>query len=74
MILSTLLLTLTPINLEDLARTLNYQSKERYRDDYLKPLKDNKLISYTIPDKPNDPNQSYVITERGQNFLGANPI
>lgn len=70
-ILSTLLLTLEPISLEELATSLGYKSKERYRDDYVKPLKDNHLISYTIPDNPNDPNQAYVITQRGKDFIGG---
>jgi len=73
-ILSTLLLTLNPIPLEELATKLMYRSKERYRDDYLKPLKDNNLISYTIPEKTNDPNQAYIITEKGKSFLVGSPI
>ncbi len=73
-ILSTLLLTLEPISLEELATTLGYKSKERYRDDYVKPLKDNHLISYTIPNSPNDPNQAYVITQRGKDFIGGHRI
>lgn len=73
-ILSTLLLTLEPISLEELATSLGYKSKERYRDDYVKPLKDNHLISYTIPDNPNDPNQAYVITQRGKDFIGGHRI
>lgn len=73
-ILSTLLLSLEPVNIEELATTLGYKSKERYRDDYVKPLKDNHLISYTIPDNPNDPNQAYVITQRGKDFIGGHRI
>ncbi|MGD9494272.1 MAG: RNA-binding domain-containing protein [Bacteroidales bacterium] len=73
-ILSTLMLTLEPISLEELSTTLGYKSKERYRDDYVKPLKDNHLIGYTIPDNPNDPNQAYVITQRGRGFIGAHSI
>ncbi|MDD2635946.1 MAG: putative DNA binding domain-containing protein [Bacteroidales bacterium] len=69
-LLSTLLLSLTPISLDELARTLEYRSKERYRDDYLKPLRDSKLIEYTL-DQANDPNQQYVITHRGKLFLGG---
>jgi len=70
-ILSTLLLTMVPVKLEDLANILGYRSKERYRDDYVKPLKDNQLIAYTIPGRPNDPNQEYFITQRGKDILGA---
>lgn len=73
-LLSTLLLSLEPMSLENLTSSLGYKSKERYRDDYVKPLKDSKLISYTIPDIPNDPNQAYIITQRGKDFLGGNRI
>ncbi len=64
-------LPLEPISLEELVNSLGYKSKERFRDDYVKPLKDNYLISYTIPDNPNDPNQAYVITQRGKDFIGG---
>lgn len=73
-ILSTLILLLEPVSLEELATTLGYKSKERFRDDYVKPLKENHLIGYTIPDNPNDPNQAYVITQRGKDFIGGNRI
>ncbi len=73
-ILSTLLLTLLPVKLEDISNILGYKSKERYRDDYVKPLKDNHFIAYTIPEKPNDPNQAYVITQRGKDFIGGHRI
>jgi len=73
-ILSTLLLTLLPTTLEELANILEYRSKERYRDDYVKSLRDNNLIAYTIPDTPNDPNQAYVITQRGKDLLGGHLI
>lgn len=63
-LLSTLMLTLTPISLDELAKVLGYRSKERYRDDYVKPLKDNRLIKYTL-EQTNDPKQQYVITNRG---------
>ena len=68
--LSTLLLTLSPVSLEKLASTLGYRSKERYRDDYVKTLKDSKLIKYTL-EQANDPNQQYVITSRGKMFPGG---
>lgn len=67
------MLTLTPISLDDLASTLGYRSKERYRDDYVKPLKDNRLIEYTL-EQANDPKQQYIITNRGKLFLGGSSI
>lgn len=62
-----------PVTLEALAMALGYQSKERYREDYVKPLKDNNLITYTM-ETANDPKQAYVITERGKSFLGGSSI
>lgn len=72
-LLSTLMLTLTPVSLDNLAISLGYRSKERFRDDYVKPLKDNKLIKYTL-EKANDPNQQYVITRKGKLFLGGSSL
>jgi hypothetical protein len=34
-LLGTLLLTILPISLEELAKILGYKRKERYRDDYV---------------------------------------
>lgn len=73
-LLSSLLLTLVPVNIETMVGTLGYKSKDRFRDDYLKPLKNNGLINYTIPGKANDPDQAYLITQRGKDFLGGNLI
>ena len=72
-LLATLLLSILPISLEELAKILGYKSKERYRDDYVKPLKDNGLIEYTL-ERANDPNQQYKLTQRGINFLMGSPI
>jgi predicted transcriptional regulator len=72
-LLATLLLTILPTSLEKLAKILNYRSKERYRDDYVKPLKNIGLIQYTLQ-QANDPNQQYQLTQRGLNFLMGSPI
>lgn len=72
-LLSTLLLSLKPISIEELANVLGYDSKERYRDDYVKVLKDHGLIAYT-QEQANAPNQQYVITSRGIHFLTGNPL
>jgi len=73
-ILGILILTLEPASLEELTKILGYKDKDRFRDDYIKPLRDNGLIQYTIPEKPNDPNQAYLITQRGKDFLGGHRI
>jgi ATP-dependent DNA helicase RecG len=72
-LLSTLLLTILPISLEELVLLLGYKSKERYRDDYIKPLKRNGFIDYTL-EQANDPNQQYQITQRGINFLMGSAV
>jgi predicted transcriptional regulator len=72
-LLATLLLSILPISLEELGKILGYKSKERYRDDYVKSLKDNGLIQYTL-EQANDPNQQYQLTQRGINFLMGSPI
>lgn len=69
-LLSILIFTLSPISLDELTKLVGYRSKERFRDDYLKPLKDNRLIEYTLQ-KANDPNQKYIITLLGKLFLGG---
>jgi len=73
-ILGILVLTLEPASLEKLTTTLGYKDKDRFRDDYIKPLRENGLLQYTIPEKPNDPNQAYVITQRGKDFIGGHRI
>jgi len=72
-LLATLLLSILPISLEELGKILGYKSKERYRDDYVKSLRDNGLIQYTL-EQANDPNQQYQLTQRGINFLMGSPI
>lgn len=52
-------------------RFTGMENKESYRENYLTVLRKNKLITLTIPDKPNDPNQKYIITERGMKLLGG---
>jgi ATP-dependent DNA helicase RecG len=64
-LLSTLIQTLTPNSIDNLASVLGYRSRERYRDDYVKPLKDSLLIEYTLA-QANDPNQKYKITSRAR--------
>src|SRR5690606_4958252 len=72
-IIAILLLTTVPTTIEDLADTLEYKSKPRFREDYIKPLRDSKLIEYTL-ERANDPNQQYQITQRGINFLMGSVI
>lgn len=72
-LIATLLITITSSTLDDITDILGYRSKPRFREDYLKPLKDSRLIEYTL-EQANDPNQQYRITQRGINFLTGSVI
>ncbi len=45
---------------KDLMEKLGLRSREGFRRNYLRPAIESKLISMTIPDKPNSRNQRYV--------------
>ncbi len=65
------ILKVQPLTMEVLMEKMEFRSRSSFRDDYIKPLRDNKLIDLTIPDKPRDPGQSYIISEQGKMFLGG---
>lgn len=72
-LLAVLLLSLLPISINKLATILGYKKTDSLREGYLNPLRDHKLIEYTIA-QANSPNQQYRITQRGINFLMGSEI
>ncbi|MDZ7742211.1 MAG: hypothetical protein U5Q03_10770 [Bacteroidota bacterium] len=70
-ILKILMFLLEPKSMGKLMEKMQFSSRSSLRDDYVKPLRDNGLINLTIPNKPHDPNQKYVISEKGKMFLGG---
>ena len=68
-LISILLLTCNPLHLEKVMQLLNYKKKPSFRKLYLMPLQQVGFITMLYPDRPNDPNQKYVITEKGKLFL-----
>jgi ATP-dependent DNA helicase RecG len=70
-ILKILLYLLIPQSMEELMVNMQFSSRGSFRDDYIKPLRDNDLLALTIPQKPRDPNQKYIISEKGKLFLGG---
>ncbi|MCD4664139.1 MAG: hypothetical protein K8R68_02640, partial [Bacteroidales bacterium] len=70
-ILKILLFLLIPQSMEKLMEKMQFSSRGSFRDDYIKPLRNNDLLDLTIPHKPRDPNQEYVISEKGKMFLGG---
>ena len=50
---------------------LEFNSRDRFRELYLQPLRQEGLLEYTIKNKPNSPDQRYVTSEKGRRFLGG---
>ncbi len=59
------------MTLEEVMHFTGFESKESFRENYLKKLRKNDLVALTIPDIPNDPNQKYIITDKGKMLLGG---
>jgi ATP-dependent DNA helicase RecG len=56
-------------NRDEIQTKVDIKDREYFRSKILNPLIKEDLISQTIPEKPNSPNQKYLITEKGVNFL-----
>ncbi|MDR1120179.1 MAG: putative DNA binding domain-containing protein [Dysgonamonadaceae bacterium] len=70
-IFKLLLICLTSQHRDDILSILSFNSKDRFRELYLQPLRDEGFIKYTIKDKPKSVNQRYITTEKGRRFLGG---
>ena len=70
-LIGILSLCTSPIALSDLMAAFNYKNAKTFRDNYLKPLRESGLIVFTIPEKPTNPDNKYVITQQGKAFLGG---
>ena len=66
-----MVLTSLPIKLEKMMDWIGYKNRKTFRENYLEPLQQAELIVKTNPDNPNDPEQKYVITEKGKLFLSG---
>ena len=66
-----LLLCSSPQNIEDIQKLIEFNSRNKLREMYINPLREAKLLEYTIKDKPNSSNQKYVTTEKGRRYLGG---
>ena len=70
-LLKVLSLCLSPQKIEDILSILEFNSRDRFRELYLTPLRNDGFIDYTIKEKPNSPEQQYIATEKGKRFLGG---
>jgi ATP-dependent DNA helicase RecG len=66
-----LILTLTsePIKIEKMMECMHYKKRQSFRELYLVPLQHAELVTKTNPGKGNDPDQQYLITDKGRAFL-----
>jgi ATP-dependent DNA helicase RecG len=70
-ILKALIICLIAVKLEELRVMMGYGSLEKLRELYLNPLRNEGIVETTIKDKPNAPEQKYILTEKGRMFLGG---
>ncbi|MBV6512082.1 MAG: hypothetical protein FMNOHCHN_01572 [Ignavibacteriaceae bacterium] len=70
-LISILSLCTAPVKMADLLAAFDYKNAKKFRDNYLRPLKDTGLIAFTIPEKPTDPDNKYLITQKGKIFLAT---
>ena len=50
-------------------KSFKWRDRTKFRNKFIHPLLEAELIKMTIPDKPQSPNQQYVITEKGEGLL-----
>ncbi len=62
------LLSKKPFSAKELMQKLNLSHRPTFRENYLRPALEDKLIEMTIPDKPNSHLQKYRITLHGKNL------
>lgn len=70
-LLSVITMCVSPLKIDDMLTVLKFNSRDRFRELYLTPLRQNGIIEQTIRDKPNSPDQKYMLTEKGKMFLGG---
>jgi len=57
--------SLSPKSLKEIMAYMGLKHRESFINSYLKPLLDEELLNYTIPENPRHRNQKYVTTEKG---------
>jgi predicted transcriptional regulator len=70
-LIKILIATAVSISMDKLMTFMNYKNRKTFKELYMQPLIQNGLIESTIREKPNDPNQKYIITRKGRLFLGG---
>ncbi len=71
LLIAVLTISTEPTKIEKMMEWMDYRKKQSFRELYILPLQQAGLISKTNPQKKNDPEQQYTITEKGKAFLGG---
>jgi len=70
-LISILALSVVPVKMSELMEWIGYKNEKKFRDNYIKPLRESGFIALTIPENPTNPENRYVVTEAGKQFLGC---
>lgn len=55
--------------IKEIMAHIGKKHRETFMNNYLQPLLQSNLVAMTIPDKPNSPKQTYIITDEGLKAL-----
>ena len=70
-LIGILTLATDAVSLTQMMEWIGYSNRKTFRDNYLLPLQEVGFVTLTNPDNPSDPDQKYVITEKGKLFLAG---
>lgn len=56
---------------KEMLQILAYRDESGFKNKYLKPLREAGLITLTIPEKPTSPDNKYILTPLGKEFLAG---
>jgi len=70
-ILKLMVACLKPVSTEELMDIIGFASRDKLRELYLVPLRKDGIIDYLTKDNINVPDQKYILTEKGERFLGG---
>ena len=70
-ILKLMMICIIPNKIEEMMQQISFGSRDKLRELYLNPLRNDGFIEPTNKEKPNSPDQKYILTEKGRMFLGG---
>jgi len=68
-VLNLLKLCEQPRTIIELMNSMQWKNRTKFRNKYITPLISQRILSMTIPDKPQSSKQKYFISEYGRKVL-----